>query len=134
MSDFNRISAIKAREVIDCRGTPTVQVDVWVDNMLRGRADVPSGRSTGSHEAFEMRDGGKRYGGQGVQKAVANVNTIIADALRGRDVTQQRAIDRDMISLDGTPNKSRLEPMPFLVFTRVARAAPATLNLPLYAI
>ncbi len=133
MSDFNRISAIKAREVIDCRGTPTVQVDVWVDNMLRGRADVPSGRSTGSHEAFEMRDGGKRYGGQGVQKAVANVNTIIADALRGRDVTQQRAIDRDMIALDGTPNKSRLGANAILgVSLAVARAAAAALNLPLY--
>jgi len=133
MSDFNRISAIKAREVIDCRGTPTVQVDVWVDSMLRGRADVPCGRSTGSHEAYEMRDGGKRYGGQGVQKAVANVNTIIADALRGRDVTQQRAIDRDMISLDGTPNKSRLGANAILgVSLAVARAAAATLNLPLY--
>ncbi len=133
MSDFNRISAIKAREVIDCRGTPTVQVDVWVDNMLRGRADVPSGRSTGSHEAFEMRDGGKRYGGQGVQKAVANVNTIIADALRGRDITQQRAIDRDMIALDGTPNKSRLGANAILgVSLAVARAAAAALNLPLY--
>ena len=133
MSDFNRISAIKAREVIDCRGTPTVQVDVWVDSMLRGRADVPCGRSTGSHEAYEIRDGGKRYGGQGVQKAVANVNTIIADALRGRDVTQQRAIDRDMISLDGTPNKSRLGANAILgVSLAVARAAAATLNLPLY--
>ena len=103
MSHHNKISAILAREIIDCRGTPTVQVDVWVDGVLRGRADVPSGRSTGSYEAYELRDGGARYGGFGVQKAAANVNAIIADALKGRDVTEQRALDRDMIARHDRP-------------------------------
>ena len=133
MSHHNRISAIKAREIIDCRGTPTVQADVWVDGVLRGRADVPSGRSTGSYEAYELRDGGRRYGGYGVQKAVGNINAVIAEALLGRDVTEQRAIDRDMIALDGTQNKSRLGANAILgVSLAVARAAAATLDLPLY--
>ncbi len=133
MGPSNKISGIKAREIIDCRGTPTVQVDVWVDGVLRGRADVPSGRSTGSYEAYEMRDGGKRYGGFGVQKAVANVNAIIADALEGRNVTEQRAIDRAMIELDGTVNKSRLGANAILgVSLAVARAAAASLEVPLY--
>lgn len=133
MSHHNRITAVRAREIIDCRGTPTVQADVWVDNVLRGRADVPSGRSTGSHEAHELRDGGQRYSGFGVRKAVANVNTIIADALVGRDVTEQRSIDRDMIALDDTPNKSRLGANAILgVSLAVARAAAASLELPLY--
>ncbi len=129
----HKITGINAREIIDCRGTPTVQADVWVDNVLRGRADVPSGRSTGSHEAYELRDGGPRYAGFGVRKAVANVNTIIADALLGRDVTEQRAIDRDIIALDDTSNKSRLGANASLgVSLAVARAAANTLNLPLY--
>ncbi len=129
----HKITGINAREIIDCRGTPTVQADVWVDNVLRGRADVPSGRSTGSHEAYELRDGGPRYAGFGVRKAVANVNTIIADALLGRDVTEQRAIDRDIIALDDTSNKSRLGANAILgVSLAVARAAANTLNLPLY--
>lgn len=133
MRPVNRISAIKAREIMDCRGTPTVQVDVWVDGELRGRADVPSGRSTGSYEAFELRDGGSRYGGFGVLKAVKNINSTIAEALRGRDVTEQRAIDRDMVALDGTPNKSRLGANAILgVSLAVARAAAGALNLPLY--
>ncbi|MBN1151976.1 MAG: phosphopyruvate hydratase [Dehalococcoidia bacterium] len=133
MQPTNRISAIKAREIMDCRGTPTVQVDVWVEGMLQGRADVPSGRSTGSHEAYEMRDGGTRYGGFGVQKAITHVNTVIADTLKGRDVTEQRAIDRDLVALDGTPNKSRLGANAILgVSLAVARAAAHSLNLPLY--
>ncbi len=133
MAHRNRITAIKAREIIDCRGTPTVQVDVWVDDVVCGRADVPSGRSTGSHEAYELRDGGSRYAGFGVRKAVANVNTVIADALIGRDVTEQRAVDREMASLDGTANKNRLGANAILgVSLAVARAAAATLNLPLY--
>jgi len=133
VSEYNRISDIKAREIIDCRGTPTVQVDVWVDGELRGRADVPSGRSTGSHEAFEMRDGGTRYGGYGVQKAIHNVNTAIADVLLDRDVTEQRALDLAMVALDGTPNKSRLGANAILgASLAVARAAAATLELPLY--
>ncbi len=133
MTRNHRITGIKAREIIDCRGTPTVQADVWVDDVLRGRADVPSGRSTGSHEAHELRDGGPRYAGFGVRTAVANVNTIITDALVGRDVTEQRAIDRDMIALDDTPNKSRLGANAILgVSLAVARAAANALNLPLY--
>jgi enolase len=133
MSHHNKISGIKAREIIDCRGTPTVQVDVWVDHVLRGRADVPSGRSTGSYEAFELRDGGTRYGGFGVQKAVANVNDTIAGALTGRDVTEQRALDYDMVALDGSGNKSRLGANAILgVSLAVARAAAAVLDLPLY--
>ena len=133
MAHAHSISDIKAREIIDCRGTPTVQVDVWVDGLLRGRADVPSGRSTGSYEAFELRDGGKRYGGFGVQKAVSNVNTTITKALVGRDVTEQRAIDRAMVALDGTENKGRLGANAIVgVSLAVARAAAAILDLPLY--
>ena len=133
MSEYNRITDVNAREIIDCRGTPTVQVDVWVDDELRGRADVPSGRSTGSYEAYEMRDGGTRYGGYGVAKAVHNVNTAIADLLLDRDVTEQRALDLDMVALDGTPNKSRLGANAILgASLAVARAAAATLELPLY--
>ena len=128
-----KISGIKAREIIDCRGTPTVQVDVHIDGRLMGRADVPSGRSTGSHEAYEMRDGGSRYGGFGVLKAVENVNKTIGPALSGRDATQQRAIDMDLITLDGTRNKERLGANAILgVSLAVARAAAAALRLPLY--
>jgi enolase len=106
---------------------------VWVDDELRGRADVPSGRSTGSYEAYEMRDGGTRYGGYGVTKAIHNVNTAIADLLLDRDVTEQRALDLDMVALDGTPNKSRLGANAILgASLAVARAAAATLELPLY--
>lgn len=133
MEERFRISDIIAREIIDCRGTPTVQVDVHVDGELRGRADVPSGRSTGSYEAYELRDGGSRYGGKGVLTAVKNVNTSIADTFVGRDVTEQRAIDRDLIALDGTSDKSRLGANAVLgVSLAVARAAAATLRLPLY--
>ncbi|MBE9505855.1 MAG: phosphopyruvate hydratase [Chloroflexi bacterium] len=133
MTDCYKITGINAREIIDCRGTPTVQVDVWVDGALRGRADVPSGRSTGSYEAYEMRDGGKRYSGFGVLKAIQNVNTTIAAEVVGKDVTGQRAIDQLMIGLDGTANKSRLGANAILgVSLAVARAAAATLGLPLY--
>ena len=133
MKDCYKITGINAREIIDCRGTPTVQVDVWVDGALRGRADVPSGRSTGSYEAYEMRDGGQRYSGFGVLKAIQNVNTTIAGEVVGKDVTGQRAIDQLMIGLDGTANKSRLGANAILgVSLAVARAAAATLELPLY--
>ncbi len=133
MTDSNKISGIHAREIIDCRGTPTVQVDVAVNGTLRGRADVPSGRSTGSYEAFEMRDGGQRYAGFGVLKAVENVNSTIAGELVGKDVTNQRYIDQLMIALDGTANKTRLGANAIIgVSLAVARAAAATLNLPLY--
>lgn len=130
----SRISNIKAREIIDCRGWPTVQADVWVDGRLMGRADVPSGRSTGSHEAHELRDGDEsRYRGLGVQKAVANVNNVIAPALNGWEVTDQRKIDMAMIELDGTPNKSRLGANAILgVSLAVARAAANACSVPLY--
>ena len=133
MKDCYKITGVNAREILDCRGTPTVQVDVWVDGALRGRADVPSGRSTGSYEAYEMRDGGQRYSGFGVLKAIKNVNATIAGEVIGRDVTGQRAIDQLMIGLDGTANKSRLGANAILgVSLAVARAAAATLELPLY--
>ncbi len=133
MAEQFRITDIAAREIIDCRGTPTVQVDVHVDGELRGRADVPSGRSTGSYEAYELRDGGPRYGGKGVLTAVQNINGAIADTLVGRDVTEQRAIDRDLVALDGTADKSRLGANAILgVSLAIARAAAATLHLPLY--
>ena len=108
MTEQQKISEIKAREIIDCRGTPTIQVDVWVDNARRGRADVPSGRSTGSYEAYELRDGGSRYHGLGVLKAVRNVNEVIAKEVVGMDVTRQREIDELMINLDGTKQKTKL--------------------------
>jgi len=133
VADERTITGIKAREIIDCRGTPTVQVDVWVNGALHGRADVPSGRSTGSYEAYEMRDGGSRYGGFGVSRAVENVNTIIAQALLHRDVTEQRAIDMDLVALDGTRNKERLGANAILgVSLAVARAAASSLGVPLY--
>jgi len=103
-----KITDVRAREIIDGRGTPTVEVDIWVDSFLRGRADVPCGRSTGSHEACEIRDGGSRYGGLGVRTAVDNVNRLIAPAVIGHDVTQQRYLDSLMKELDGTPQKSKL--------------------------
>ncbi len=129
-----RISGITAREIIDCRGWPTVQADVWVDGRLMGRADVPAGRSTGSNEAHVLLDGDpKRYRGLGVLKAVANVSDEIAKALVGMDVTDQRKIDLTMIELDGTPNKDRLGANAILgVSLAVARAAASACGLPLY--
>jgi len=133
MASEYTITGMKAREIIDCRGTPTVQVDVWVNGALHGRADVPSGRSTGSYEAYEMRDGGSRYGGFGVSRAVENVNTIIAPAFLDKDVTEQRAIDMALITLDGTRNKERLGANAVLgVSLAVARAAASALGIPLY--
>ena len=102
-----KITKIKAREILDSRGNPTIEVDVYTERCF-AREQVPSGASTGIHEALELRDGEKRYDGKGVLKAVRNVNDIIAKKLRGRDVTKQREIDELMIELDGTPNKSRL--------------------------
>src|SRR5205807_2579029 len=100
---------ITGREILDSRGNPTVEVDVLLEDGSRGRAAVPSGASTGAHEAVELRDGDKaRYLGKGVTKAVAAVNDEIFDALAGMDVEDQPALDRTMIDLDGTPNKSRL--------------------------
>src|SRR6478736_487165 len=101
------IASIRAREILDSRGNPTVEVDVRLGNGALGRAAVPSGASTGEHEAWELRDGDKkRYGGKGVTKAVANVNGPIAAAITGWDAREQAKIDDKMIELDGTPNKS----------------------------
>src|SRR3954468_6747165 len=103
--DLMQITAVKAREILDSRGNPTVEVDVTLDGTVTGRAAVPSGASTGVREALELRDGDKkRYLGKGVSKAVANVNGEIARAVAGRD-GDQRAVDERMIALDGTPNK-----------------------------
>lgn len=103
-----KIKDLIAREILDSRGNPTVEVDCVLENGVVGRASVPSGASTGSREALELRDGESRYNGKGVLKAVNNVNTIIKDALVGMDANNQREIDYKMIELDGTPNKSRL--------------------------
>ena len=103
-----RVAAVRAREVLDCRGLPTVQVDVVLDAGVTGTADVPSGRSTGSNEACELRDGGGRFGGFGVRGAVANVDGEIADALVGQVLPDQRTLDRTLVELDGTDDKSRL--------------------------
>ena len=103
------ISNVIGREIIDSRGNPTVEVDVILEDGTLGRAAVPSGASTGENEALELRDGDKnRFGGKGVLKAVENVNKIIAPALKGANVFEQRAIDQKMLSLDGTPTKSKL--------------------------
>src|SRR6187200_2578045 len=102
------IATIVGREILDSRGNPTVEVDVVLKDGAFGRAAVPSGASTGSHEAHELRDGGTRYGGKGVQKAVANVNGELARELAGLDGLDQAAVDQAMIELDGTPNKKRI--------------------------
>src|SRR5215813_9769808 len=99
---------ITAREILDSRGNPTVEVDVRLEDGSFGRAAVPSGASTGKHEAVELRDGGERYGGKGVERAVAAVNGDIFDAIGGMDAEEQGRIDGMMRKLDGTPNKSRL--------------------------
>ena len=128
-----KIQKVVAREILDSRGNPTVEVDVVLRNGALGRAAVPSGASTGEHEAVELRDGGKRYKGKGVRKAVANVNTIIGPKLRGRDVRQQEAVDRLLLDLDGTPTKKRLGANALLGVSRaVARAAAAAAGEPLY--
>ncbi len=127
------IETIKAREVLDSRGNPTVEAEVYLESGYMGRAIVPSGASTGSHEALELRDGGKRYMGKGVLKAVENVNDKIAPALEGMDAGQQGLIDAAMLELDGTANKSELGGNAILaVSLAVARAAAAELDIPLY--
>lgn len=125
---------VRGREIIDSRGNPTVEVDVALAGGAIGRASVPSGASTGEHEAWELRDGdAKRYGGKGVLKAVENINKIIAPEISGHDATLQPAIDKIMIDLDGTPNKSRLGTNAILgVSLAVAKAAAIQLNLPLF--
>ncbi|MDO6597893.1 phosphopyruvate hydratase [Oceanihabitans sp. 2_MG-2023] len=124
---------IHARQILDSRGNPTVEVDVITENGFLGRAAVPSGASTGEHEAVELRDGGKAFMGKGVTKAVTNVNTIIAEELLGVSVFDQNDIDQIMIDLDGTPNKSKLGANAILgVSLAVAKAAANELALPLY--
>ncbi len=124
---------IYARQIFDSRGNPTVEVDVITENGILGRAAVPSGASTGEHEAVELRDGGPDYMGKGVQKAIDHVNGEIADELIGMSVFEQNLIDRTMIDLDGTPNKSRLGANAILgVSLAVAKAAAEELEMPLY--
>lgn len=128
------IESISALEILDSRGNPTVEVEVVLMDGSWGRAGVPSGASTGEHEALEMRDGDKkRFLGKGVSQAVANVNGVIADALFGWDASEQKAIDNEMIALDGTPNKSKLGANAILgVSLAVAKAAANSFGMPLY--
>jgi len=130
-----KIKQIKGLEILDSRGNPTVMATVELDSGVKGRACVPSGASTGTHEALELRDGDKkRYGGKGVLKAVHHVNTIINDKLAGRDVIKQKGIDKNLIKLDGTENKSRLGANAILaVSLACAKAGANALKLPLYA-
>ena len=124
---------IHARQIFDSRGNPTVEVDVTTENGIQGRAAVPSGASTGEHEAVELRDGGKAYMGKGVLKAVENVNTLIAEELLGVSVFEQNHIDQLMIDLDGTPNKSKLGANAILgVSLAAAKDAANELGMPLY--
>ena len=134
MKEYFEIVDVMAREILDSRGNPTVEVEVTLDDGTIGRAAVPSGASTGIHEACELRDGDKtRYGGKGVTKAVENVNGEIAESLVGLNALDQPSIDKLLIELDGTPNKTRLGANAMLgVSLAVAKAAAASLNLPLY--
>jgi enolase len=130
---MSAIVHIHGREILDSRGNPTVEVEVTLESGSTGRACVPSGASTGAHEAHELRDGGTRYAGKGVQKAVANVNGEIARELVGLDGTDQADLDRSLIQLDGTPNKKRLGANAILgVSLATARAAAEECGLPLY--
>jgi enolase len=130
---MSTIAKIHARQILDSRGNPTVEVDVTTDNGFFGRAAVPSGASTGEHEAVELRDGGATYMGKGVSQAVKNVNTVLADALQGLSVYEQELIDKTMIDLDGTPNKSKLGANAILgVSLAVAKAAAAASKTSLY--
>ncbi|HOY30100.1 MAG TPA: phosphopyruvate hydratase, partial [Flavobacteriales bacterium] len=128
------IAKIQAREILDSRGNPTIEVDVWTDTGHMGRAAVPSGASTGAHEAAELRDGDKkRYLGKGVQKAVENVNNTLNAELNGALITDQAMIDKALIALDGTKNKSNLGANAILgVSLAVAKAAASEAGLPLY--
>ncbi len=132
MSD-PKISAIKAREILDSKARPMVEVDVWTTEGAMGRGASPCGTSVGTHEAFVLRDGGSRYGGLGVQKAVRHVKEIIAPALLGKSVCDQRGVDQFMIGLDGTPDKSHLGANAiYSVSIAVARAAANSVRLPLF--
>ncbi|MFT5863077.1 MAG: enolase [Flavobacteriales bacterium] len=130
---MSMIIDIHARQILDSRGNPTVEVDVYTENGVMGRAAVPSGASTGEHEAVELRDGGKAFMGKGVLNAVDNVNSIIAQELLGISIFEQNYIDQTMIEIDGTPNKSKLGANAILgVSLACAKAAAAELNMPLY--
>ena len=130
---MSEIELLIGREILDSRGNPTVEVEALLESGATGRAAVPSGASTGSHEAVELRDGGERYGGKGVLDAVANVNSEIAKSLAGMEALDQRAVDSALVDLDGTPNKGRLGANAILgVSLAVARAAAEELGLPLY--
>ena len=129
---MTRITGIQAREILDSRGNPTVEVDVYLTSGHRGRAAVPSGASTGEHEAVELRDGDKaRYLGKGVSKAVENVNNVIAEELMGLDALNQREIDQTMIALDGTKNKSKSAGT-IRRFAATAAAAEAWIRSPVW--
>ena len=121
---MTQIELILGREILDSRGNPTVEADVILESGARGRAAVPSGASTGEHEAIELRDGDKgRYGGKGVLKAVNNINEVIATELEGMDASDQRELDNTMLALDGTPTKSKLGANAILAVS-MATAAP----------
>lgn len=127
------IETVKAREIFDSRGNPTVEADVILSDGSLGRAEVPSGASTGDREAVELRDGGDYLMGKGVMKAVRNVNTEINDTLKGVSPFDQAKVDKLMIDLDGTPNKSRLGANAILgVSMAIARAAAQSQGIPLY--
>ena len=131
---MSQITEVYAREILDSRGNPTLEVEVFLDSGAMGRAAVPSGASTGEREALELRDGDKsRYLGKGVLKAISNVNDIIADEITGMDATDQAGIDNRMLALDGTEFKSRLGANAILgVSLAVAKAAAEEVGLPLY--
>ena len=130
---MSQIESIRGRQILDSRGNPTVEVDVELESGARGRAAVPSGASTGAHEAVELRDGDRSYHGKGVTRAVANANGEIAAAVRGLDAADQRALDEALVALDGTANKSRLGANAILgVSLAAAKAAAADARMPLY--
>jgi enolase len=130
---MSRIAAVHARQILDSRGNPTVEVDVQLESGAAGRAAVPSGASTGVHEAVELRDGGPTYGGKAVTKAVANANGEIAEAVRGLDAADQETVDRTLVDLDGTPNKGRLGANAILgVSLAAAKAAADEAGEPLF--
>ena len=130
---MTRIADVRGRQVLDSRGNPTVEVEVALEGGARGRAIVPSGASTGVHEAVELRDGGAEWGGKGVTRAVANVNGELAEAVRGRDAADQEGLDRTLIDLDGTPNKGRLGANAILgVSLAAAKASAAEAGVSLF--
>ena len=133
MTDYLTITDVKGREILDSRGNPTVEVEVTIDDCFTGRAQVPSGASTGKHEAVELRDGGNRYQGKGVQRAVRNVSETLREAVIGKNALEQAVIDQLLIGADGTLNKSKLGANATLgVSLATARAAAIALNIPLY--